>query len=280
MPELPEVETVARGLAPLISGLRVLRLDVFDRKLAVQPDQLGPGLVVRKVTRIGKEVVIHLAQPRVRRPVRWLCVHLRMTGRLIWTEHSPTGNHRHLRARIVLDRGNLLFFDSRRFGTLRVLDEIDGAFPSGVDPLADEFTLERLSELLDGSRQQIKPWLMRQDRLVGLGNLYASEICFLARLSPFHPAGELKPSQVERLHRVTRRLLARAITYCGTTFSDFQDSRGQRGRFRRFLSVYDREGKPCRRCRTLVMRVIQQGRSTFYCPECQQAGRIFHSRVR
>ena len=269
MPELPEVETVARGLAAVVTGLRVRRLEIYDCKLAVQPNQLPTNWVVYTISRIGKEVVIHLAPPRRHNPSRWLCVHLRMTGRLLWSESSDLSNHRHLRARITLNRGSILFLDSRRFGTLRILDNLENGFPRGVDPLSNEFAPGRLSALLEGSKQQLKPWLIRQDRLVGLGNLYASEICFLARLSPFRIAGELNWQEIERLHQVIRRLLARAIQYCGTTFSDFQDSRGRSGRFRRYLNVYDREAKQCRRCRTPIIRKVQQGRSTFYCPVCQ-----------
>jgi len=274
MPELPEVEIVVRGLAPLVSGRRVRKVEVFDSKLALRPDDLPQNSTICTVTRSAKETVFHLVPPGKRKPSLWLCVHLRMTGRLIWSDAPAVDRHRHLRAHIILDRGSLSFFDSRRFGILRLLRDLNGAFPSGIDPLGDGFTLERLSELLDGSRQQIKPWLMRQDRLAGLGNLYASEILHAAQLSPFRMAGELDWVEVERLHRVTRRLLERAIRHCGTTFSDFQDSRGQSGRFRRYLNVYDREGKPCHRCRMLVVRVVQQGRSTYYCPKCQRVGRI------
>ena len=126
-----------------------------------------------------------------------------------------------------------------------------------------------MTELLGTSAQPLKAWLLRQDRLVGLGNIYASEILHAARLSPFAGAGSLNGREVRRLHSATRRILQRAIRNCGTTFSDFQDARGASGSYQRLLAVYGRDGEGCRRCRATIERVVQQQRSTFYCPGCQ-----------
>jgi len=125
--------------------------------------------------------------------------------------------------------------------------------------------------MLADSRQEIKPWLLRQDRLTGLGNIYASEILARARLHPARLAGSLGVDEIRRLHRATVTILRRAIRHCGTTISDFQDSAGQSGDFQRFLAVYGHADDPCRRCRTKVKRMVQQGRSTFFCPVCQPA---------
>ena len=144
----------------------------------------------------------------------------------------------------------------------------EGAAPDGVEPLSPELTPAVYAGLLDGSAQPLKPWLLRQDRLVGLGNIYASEILHAARLSPFREAGSLDRNEVRRLHGATRRILERAIRACGTTFSDFQDARGVEGSYQRYLAVYEREGRPCRRCRAPIERVVQQQRSTYYCPQC------------
>jgi len=268
MPELPEVETIVRGLAPLVGGCRVRKLKVYDPKLTIQPGQLPRGRIIHDVTRVGKEIIIDVSHKTGRKKPLWLCIHLRMTGRLIWSDSPPTDT-RHLRARLFLDRGNLLFFDSRRFGVLRLLTTLDNAFTNGIDPLSENFTVARLTELLADSRQEIKPWLLRQDRLVGFGNIYASEVLFAARLAPDRIAASLNPAEIKRLHSNTRRLLERAIKYCGTTFSDFLDGRGQSGGFRRLLKVYGREDQPCRRCKQPIICLVQQGRSTFYCPRCQ-----------
>lgn len=270
MPELPEVETIVRGLTPLLAGRSVRKLVVFDRKLDLDPRRLPRDRIIRSVYRHGKEIVLDLSRTGKRPQPLWLCVHLRMTGQLIWTPDSASPSEPHLRARVILDRGGLLFIDTRRFGTMRLLDDLAGAFPPGLDPLAPEFTPGALADLLGESTQEIKPWLLRQDRLVGLGNIYASEILFAANILPTRSAGSLIPEEKRRLHRHTRRILERAIKYCGTTFSDFRDERGRSGRFLRFLKVYGRECDPCRRCGRPVQRALQQGRSTFFCPACQK----------
>jgi formamidopyrimidine-DNA glycosylase len=141
--------------------------------------------------------------------------------------------------------------------------------PPGVEPLSRHLTATTLGELLGHSRQPLKIWLLRQDRLVGLGNIYASEILFAARLSPLRPAGDLSPEEVQRLHRAMRRVLRAAIDCCGTTFSDFQDAHGAAGSFQECLAVYSRAGDPCHLCETPVKRLVQQQRSTFWCPRCQ-----------
>ena len=184
---------------------------------------------------------------------------------------------RHLRARFKLDGGALLFYDPRRFGTLEVVPA-DAAQPgapaelqgAGVDPLGSAFTKAKLATLLEGSRQALKPWLMRQDKLAGIGNIYASEILFAARLHPERLAGSLDSGETTRLHAEIKRVLKAAIKHCGTTFSDFQDAHGAPGGFRRLLKVYGREGQACRACGALVQRVVQQQRGTFYCPACQR----------
>ena len=199
-------------------------------------------------------------------------VHLRMTGRLLWDTETEPPEPRHLRAVLSLDRGRVLFYDARRFGTMQLFPTVRAASPAGLEPLSGRFTARALAELLHASTQGLKSWLLRQDRLVGLGNIYASEILFAARLHPERPAGSLDPHELRRLHRATRRVLRQAIDCCGTTFSDYRTSWGVRGGFQEFLGVYARAGEPCRRCGQLVERVTIQGRSTFWCPRCQPSG--------
>ncbi len=269
MPELPEVETVARQLEPLLRGRTLRRIEVLDPLLSVPNRNLPRGRVVRKVTREGKQVAILLRACGPRRVVHRLLCHLRMTGRLVWlARNEPPRDTRHLRARLVFDRGVLLFIDPRRFGTLRVVRGPCDAGP-GLDPTARAFTPHALARLLAGSRQELKPWLLRQDRLAGLGNIYASEILFAARIDPRRPAGSLRSQDVRRLWRSARRVLAHAIACRGTTFSDFGDAGGRPGGFQRRLAVYGREHRACRGCGRPVRRIVQQGRSTFFCAFCQ-----------
>lgn len=276
MPELPEVETVARQLSPLVAGQTVRGLEILDRKLTLSREEVDRivGRRIRTVQRLGKQVVLELAPPgRQAGCSAWLAVHLRMTGRLRWyAAQSEPETERHLRARFALDRGRLLFFDARRFGTLRLHDSREQAEPAGLDPMSAAFTLPRLAELCDGGEGELKPWLLRQDRLVGLGNIYASEILHQAGLNPRRRPASLAPAELGRLHRAIRQVLRRAIEHCGTTFDTFEDARGASGGFQRFLAVYGREGEPCRSCGHPVARLVQQGRSTFYCPVCQETG--------
>lgn len=274
MPELPEVESVARQLAPRLRG-RVLRsIELFDPRLRGFDPRPLLGRVVAGVRRTGKQVEIRFRGTPRSATTRLLC-HLRMTGRLVWLTTGETPpDSRHLRARLRFDGGDLLFIDPRRFGTLRSPATSCGPPATGLEPLSRACTPRRLARLLEGSRQQLKPWLLRQDRLVGIGNIYASEIAFHARLHPCRPVASLRPEEIRRLHRAIRAVLRRAIRHGGTTFSDFADAAGRAGRFRAMLAVYDRGGRPCRRCGAPVVRFVQQQRSTYFCPLCQPVIRL------
>ncbi len=268
MPELPEVESVARQLAPRLRG-RVLReVELLDPRLRGTDFRPALGGTVERVVRTGKQIELRFRGAGGCATVRLLC-HLRMTGRLVWLAGDETPGMKHLRARLRFEGGSLLFIDPRRFGTLRFVPEGCETRTAGLEPLSRACTPARLSALLAGSRQELKPWLLRQDRLVGLGNIYASEIAFRARLHPRRKAASLRPEEVRRLHRALRGVLRRAIRFGGTTFSDFADASGRAGRFYSMLAVYDREGRPCRRCRTPIVRFVQQQRSTYCCPTCQ-----------
>lgn len=265
MPELPEVETVARQLAPLIEGRAILSIHVHDPKLRALSRKRLSGDAVAAVQRVGKQVALQLSSGR------WIAVHLRMTGRLIWRAGSARGADRaHLRLRLRLDGGSLFFYDVRRFGTVQIVDGREAIEPEGLDPTSRRFTQRALANLLRGGRGAIKPWLLRQDRLVGLGNIYCSEILFEAGIAPARIAGSLTSSEIQRLHHATRAVLRSAIRACGTTFSDFQDAQGLTGSYQRYLKVYGREEAPCPTCGAAVHRIEQQQRSTFYCPTCQR----------
>ena len=267
MPELPEVETVARQLGPRLVGRTVRRLQIFDPLLRNGRTPRVAGRSILGVARSGKRVLIELSPGAGAKGGLWLAVHLRMTGRLLWADDHR--DHDHLRARFRLDRGELLFLDTRRFGTFDWYRSSAAAAPEGIDPLSPELTPRRLAELVCGSTQDLKAWLLRQDRLVGLGNIYVSEILHAARISPFRQAGSLTGAESKRLHACLQRILRRAIRACGTTFSDFQDARGVEGPYSRFLAVYGRSGRRRRRCRGRVERVVQQQRGSFFCPGCQ-----------
>ncbi|MBD3371916.1 MAG: bifunctional DNA-formamidopyrimidine glycosylase/DNA-(apurinic or apyrimidinic site) lyase [Candidatus Coatesbacteria bacterium] len=273
MPELPEVETIVRQLAPRLRGRRLTSIELLDPKLELPGGAVVTGSTVRETLRLGKRVVLELIGGEdigveVTR-TRWLAFHLRMTGRLSWLEPGGDYLEDHLRALLRFDGGNLLFHDVRRFGTLSLHHERADAEPAGLDPLSDGFTVDWLAERLAATRQQIKVWLLRQDRLAGLGNIYASEILFAAGISPFTPAQSLEYPQIEKLHHAVVDVLRRAVENRGTTFSDYRDAAGERGGFQERLAVYGRENERCPRCGSPVLRCVQCQRSTFYCPDCQ-----------
>jgi len=269
MPELPEVEIVVRQLAPFLVNRKVSRLEVLDPRLENPEKTTVRGRTILDVTRMGKQIVIHLSpDPESKLPL-WICFHLRMTGRLIMDGGQSDQQARHLRARLFLDNGVLNFLDVRRLGVLNIFHSLDSARPKGLDPLSSAFTGSALEKLLSGSVQQIKPWLLRQDRLAGIGNIYASEILFASGIDPRKEAASLTGPEIRRLYRSIRKTLRLAIEHCGTTFSDFQDARGRTGSFQNLLSVYRREGQPCPRCGEPIVRIIQQQRSTFLSPGCQ-----------
>jgi len=269
MPELAEVETVARQLAAKIIGRRLVKLEINDQKLAFENRTLVLGRTVQKVFRSGKEIVLDFSSTRKSPHNLWLAVHLRMTGRLVWHPKNKSAKEKHMRAVLYFIGGQVRFCDSRRFGLMRVATTAEAVAPSGLDPTSAQFTVAALGDLLRRSNQEIKPWLLRQDRLVGLGNIYAAEILFAAGIDPRRAGRSLTPLEIKRLHAAARKILQNAIRHGGTTISDFADCEGEAGGYMPFLAVYGRDGERCRRCKETVERIVQQQRSTFYCPACQ-----------
>jgi formamidopyrimidine-DNA glycosylase len=265
MPELPEVETIARQLAPLLSGRRVERAEILDPKLTFKPDALA-GSVVERVMRLGKRLVLEILG---KKGSRFLRFDLRMTGRLTWSSAGQDFSPKHLRAVFTLAGGNLLFYDPRRFGTIEIFANLRDAGPTGVEPLDPGLSPEKLRGLFAGSRQALKIWLLRQDRLSGIGNIYASEVPFAAGLSPLRPVNELSREETETLRDALRSVLGEAVKNRGTTLSDYRDARGARGAHQGHLKVYRRGNETCTRCGGRIERIVLRGRSTFFCPGCQ-----------
>lgn len=270
MPELPEVETIVRDLARLvpgstIKGVEVLRPDLIDGDTPEGFAKKVRGKKVRAVVRRAKNIVMDLGDGR-------LLVNLGMTGRLL-VARKGEDDATHLGARLTLDRGReLRYHDVRRFGRLWTMTEDEWLAWEGrlgVEPLSDDFSVEWLKEKAARSRVAVKTWLMDQARVVGVGNIYASEGLFRARVDPRRPANSLSEDELARVRDGVRQVLTEAIEHRGTTFLDYRDARGEMGEFAQRLKVYDREGQPCGVCGGAVQRVVQGGRSTFFCPSCQ-----------
>jgi formamidopyrimidine-DNA glycosylase len=269
VPELPEVETVVRGLAPELVGRRVTGVAVHEARLrgGVAPD-FAARLTGRQIVglgRRGKYLLAPLDDGRV-----WL-VHLGMTGRLTLSA-SPAGAERHDHVVIAFDDGrSLVYNDARRFGRMAVLepDAVAAETGTGLEPLGPGFTAAALFALSRGRRTSVKALLMDQRRIAGLGNIYVNEILFHARIRPRRRAARLAREECGRIVVATRAVLAEAIRRGGSSISDYRDGLGQRGWFQLRHRVYDRAGEPCRRCGTAIRSCVIVGRSSFYCPRCQ-----------
>jgi formamidopyrimidine-DNA glycosylase len=271
MPELPEVETIVRDLDRLVSGRMIREVVVHHADLIVGEgaEAFAAGLRgawVQRVARRAKNILLELEG-------QTLVVNLGMTGRLVVVrpaDPEPT----HPGVRFLLDDGReMLYHDVRRFGRLQRFSPAAWrarAAALGIEPLSPEFTPDALLELARRSRVAIKTWLMDQRRVVGVGNIYASEALFRASIDPRRPAHSLTTPEAESLCGAIREVLTEAIDFRGTTLLDYRDAQGESGGFATRLRVYDRAGLPCRRCASPIVRLVQGGRSTFFCPACQK----------
>ncbi len=275
MPELPEVETIRRELEPELLGRRVERLSVRKQDILLGPRTVRAfrrrveGRVVSSVSRRAKYLLFQLDA------VDWLQVQLRMSGRFALGRELPDpGEFRHIVADFRLDDGRTLFYDDvRRLGGFRMLTHAEWMRLEedlGPEPLEPDFTGARFREILAGRRAPVKNVLMDQRRVAGVGNIYASEALHAARIDPRRPAGQLAAPEVRRLHRAVRRTLVSALAQAGTTFQNYRAVNGRSGGFQSLLRVYGREGEPCIRCGSEIVRTVQAGRSTFYCASCQR----------
>jgi formamidopyrimidine-DNA glycosylase len=292
MPELPEVETIRRQLAPLIAARRIERAEVLDPRWS-RPEPPGvvsdalEGARIEAVERRGKYLILRLDADRA------LVMHLRMTGNLLLRaagregvadlmEEEPFGESRfrggaavpHLRARLLLDDGaELLFTDPRRFGHGAVMraSDLDAYLAArvGLEPLTDELTSEALAELAAGRRAPLKSFLLGQTGIAGIGNIYADEALWRARLHPLSPAGSMKREHCEALRRGIVEALEAGLANGGASIDDYRDLRGGRGSMQEELVVHTREGRECVRCGAQIRRIVVAGRSTYFCPGCQ-----------
>jgi len=269
MPELPEVETVRRSLLTLV-GRRIESVEVWEARLRrpIAADfarRLG-GRVIVAIERRGKYLVFGLSDGEC------LLAHLGMSGALLLQATGAARDpHDHVRLQLS-DAVQLTYNDPRRFGLLRVgplgqLTELDNV---GPDPLDERFSVADLAALARGRKKPVKNLLMDQHALGGIGNIYANEILFRARIRPGRQARRLTRRELVGLLDATRRVLRSAIRLGGSSISDYRDGGGRPGYFQLRLAVYDRTGQPCPRCTTAIRRCVHAGRSSFYCPQCQR----------
>lgn len=267
MPELPEVESVRRQLDPELSGREVV--DVWTDPLPTVPREFvdverAKGRRIQHVGRRGKFMIAPLDGGLE------LIMHLGMTG-----SFSLTDKDAYARAMVTLDDGrDLVFRDPRRFGRLAVVDagdymRIPTLMLLGPEPLSDDFDPQTFADVLARTRSPIKPFLLSQRPVAGVGNIYADEALWIARIHPM--SRRVGKGRALMLHRAIRDVLAASIEREGTTFRDYQMVDGASGRNAAFLVAYGQEGKPCLRCATTMKKMVLGGRGTTYCPRCQRA---------
>src|SRR5689334_7148249 len=280
MPELPEVETIRRQLAPAVEGTVLERLDVLDARWVepAAPAEVSDAVRGRRVERLsrrGKYLVWELEDEV------YLLMHLRMIGNLFVVPPEEDADDRpHLRSRLVLDSGRrVLFVDVRRFGTGVVLlgyDELEEYFSArlGVEPLSPEFTADALRALAAGRKAPVKAFLLSQERIAGVGNIYADEALWRAQIHPLRPVGTLKREQIEALHAAVIEALHAGIDARGASIDDFRHVDGASGSFQDRFKVYGRAGEPCYRCGTTIEKIRVAGRGTYFCPHDQRKPRV------
>jgi formamidopyrimidine-DNA glycosylase len=287
MPELPEVETIRRQLAPLVEGRRLKRVEILDARWSrpLAPEELADALQGRRVEALGRrgkylvwslEDDVHLVQ------------HLRMTGAVL---ADPNPEPPHTRVRIRLGRlggsgaeRRLAIVDPRRFGTGELLlgsDALESFFAArlGLEPLEEGFTAEHLRAQARGRTTPIKAFLLDQRRIAGVGNIYADEALFRAGIHPLRPAGRLSTEQYMRLRESAIAALRAGIDARGATIDDFRHVDGVRGSFQNQFLVHRREGEPCGTCGTTIVKMVVAGRGTYVCETCQPRPRPRRKRV-
>lgn len=271
MPELPEVETIRRQLAPHLEGKTIVSVRILDPRWTRPESPLRVQRVLRGrrvlgVERSGKYLVWELSGEV------FLLAHLRMTGTLLF---DPAVEPSHTRVRFELDGGHrLLYVDPRRFGTGHV---VSGAAARdaylheriGVEPLTPEFTLEHLRALARGRRAPVKSFVLDQRRIAGVGNIYADEALFRARIHPLRRAGALTRAQLAELRNGIEEALLAGIDAKGASIDDFRHVDGARGSFQDRFLVHRREGEPCPRCGNTIRKLVVGGRGTYVCERCQ-----------
>lgn len=278
MPELPEVETVVRYLRPRLEGHTIAGFRaLWPRVTAPAPPETFArqvrGRTIRVVHRRGKYILFDLDRGHVH-------LHLRMTGRMIVVPAGETDNQPHVTAEFDLSDlsgqggGRLIFRDTRKFGRVGYLDDLAALEANlGPEPLSPEFTPQLFHRLLQGRNRRIKPLLLDQAFIAGLGNIYVDEALFLARIHPETPASRLSFARVKALHQAIRDILRASIEQGGTTIINFRYGEDGVGRFRDRLQVFRRMEEPCPVCGTPLVKIRVAQRGTYLCPGCQRLRR-------
>jgi len=263
MPELPEVETIRRDLAKLILRKKILSVQVRDKRIlkGLNTQQLTDR-TISDIQRRGKAIIIAF------KPLGFLVVQPKMTGQLVYGKENE-------KSKLTFNLSNAAYLnynDQRLFGKLtfvRELNEMDFLRTLGPEPFDEQFTDEWLAGQIGKRKTSIKALLLNQNIIAGIGNIYASEILFYAGIRPQRPAYSLKKREIQTLHQKIIQVLSEAINLRGTSMNTYIDASGQKGGFMKRIRIYGRENEQCFVCRTPITRIVQNGRSSFFCRRCQ-----------
>ncbi len=269
MPELPEVETIRRDLMRGIKGKKIKDVEILNPRVIKEPRPAQfkkrlKGATFKDFLRRAKVLAIKLSTGD------YLVVHLRMTGQLIYSAKKEE------KARVifVLSSGKYLNFnDQRLFAELRLVGDwqkLKFVRGLGLEPLEKEFTVRKFKEMLGAKKTKIKPLLMDQTFIAGIGNLYVQEALFLAGILPARPSNKLKDEEIKKLHQAIQKVLREGIRHRGSSVDEYVNGRGEKGDYQLRLKVYDRKGEPCVRCKTKIKKISLGGRGTCFCPKCQK----------
>lgn len=272
MPELPEVETVRRGLTKLVEGSTIKSVDVLYPKMVnLPPKDFENALKGKKIDRIdrrGKYLLIRLSDHLT------IVSHLRMEGKYdVEPDGAPLDKHTHVVFHLT-DGRELRYNDTRKFGRMNLVDtgtemSVAGLKTIGPEPTEQALTLDYMTAIFKKSRKVIKPFLLDQSNIAGLGNIYADEVLWLSKINPKQPVNSLKPAQIKRLRKNIITEIQMAIDGHGTTVHSYSTAYGEAGNFQNHLNVYGRQGEPCPRCGTKIVKIKLAQRGTHYCPKCQ-----------
>lgn len=274
MPELPEVETIRRSLEEKIKGKTLVGVEVFLEKMVKGPDSADldteiRGRKINSIERRGKYIIIHLTGGMA------MVIHLRMTGQLMYcTPEQDKAKHTHVIFHLN-DKCELRFADQRQFGKVQLvpekeLAEISGLKSLGVEPFSSDYTREWFKKELRNKRTKIKPLLLDQTFVAGIGNIYADEALFRAKVNPERVAATLTPREASNLFIAIREVLEEGIENKGTSIKDYVDGEGHQGSNQNNLRVYGRDGEPCVKCGKPIEKKSIGGRSSHFCPKCQK----------
>lgn len=274
MPELPEVETIRKTLMVHLKGKKIKKATILLPRLVKLP---SPTEFVKQIKnkqiislqRTGKYLRLILDEDLE------LIFHFRMTGRLIYEKQGETKDIAHAHVIFYLtDNSKIIYADMRTFGTIYLVNAkeknlIHGLISLGVEPLSKDFTMEYLADRLKKSKKTIKSFLLDQTIIAGLGNIYVDEALFLAGLHPRRMSMSLTLNEIKKLHEAVNDVIKEGIKDGGTSFRDYVNGEGQKGKHQCHLNVYMREGLPCKFCGTIIERIVEGGRGTRICPQCQ-----------